>query len=297
MAARGRNTLVKAVSPEGFVGIAVDATEAVEEARRRHHTAPTATAALGRTMVSAILLTSFLKDTRNPRIAVKITGDGPLKVLAAEADTRGRVRGYVDPAGIHLPPEGGKLQVGKAIGQGIFSVRRRLPNGEIYTSTVPLVSGEIGKDLAFFLHQSEQVPSAVALGVYVGTHGEVLGAGGVLVYLFPETPEAVITRLEANIRKLHSVSRAIHEGLTASGLLEEALAGTTYYPVFEKPVRFDCWCSRDSAQMALWALPDSDLQELKAEGGAEVVCRFCRKIYRFQPEELETLLRLRKHQA
>ena len=280
--------------------VAADTTDVVEEARLRHGLSPTATAALGRAMTGALLLAQLLLKTPRERLTLRIEGTGPLGGLVAEADAFGHVRGYAKNPKAEVPlREDGKLNVGELVGPGVLRVDRSLPNGEIYTSTVPLVSGEIAEDLAHYLWQSEQIASAVLLGVRVHGEGEVEVAGGVAVQVMPGAPEEVVARLEANLAGLQGLTPLLKEkGL--EGTLEAIFQGLGYTPTDlralryaqnEIPVRFQCRCSREKALEALvFFTPEEREDMIVKDGGAEVVCHWCGEVYRFSPEEIRSLV-------
>ncbi|WP_105317001.1 Hsp33 family molecular chaperone HslO [Thermus tenuipuniceus] len=292
--------ILRGLAGEGHLRVvAADTSDVVEEARRRHGLSPTATAALGRAMTGALLLAQLLLKTPKERITLRIEGTGPLGGLVAEADAAGNVRGYVRNPRAEAPlREDGKLNVGELVGVGVLRVDRSLPNGEVYTSTVPLVSGEIAEDLAHYLWQSEQIPSAVLLGVRVKGEGEVEVAGGVAIQVMPDTPEEVLSRLEANLSGLSGITPLLREGLEAA--LERLLAGLGFertdlkalgYPLNEIPARFRCRCNRDKALEALVFFTPEEREDMIVEdGGAEVVCHWCGEVYRFSPEEIRSLV-------
>jgi len=293
--------ILRGLAGEGHLRVvAAETADVVEEARRRHGLSPTATAALGRAMTGALLLAQLLLKTPKERITLRLEGTGPLGGLLAEADPQGNVRGYVQnpQAEVPLRPDG-KLNVGELVGAGVLRVDRSLPNGEIYSSTVPLVSGEIAEDLAHYLWQSEQIPSAVLLGVRVKGEGEVEVAGGVAVQVMPEAPEEVLQRLEANLSGLAGLTPLLKErGL--EGTLEVLLAGLGFertdlralgYALNEIPARFRCRCSREKALEALvFFTPEEREDMIVKDGGAEVVCHWCGEVYRFSPEEIRSLV-------
>jgi molecular chaperone Hsp33 len=280
--------------------VAADTQDVVEEARLRHGLSPTATAALGRAMTGALLLAQLLLKTPKERLTLRIEGAGPLGGLVAEADALGNVRGYVKNPKAEVPlREDGKLNVGELVGAGVLRVDRSLPNGEIYTSTVPLVSGEIAEDLAHYLWQSEQIPSAVLLGVRVKGEGEVEVAGGVAVQVMPGAPEEVVGRLEANLSQFQGLTPLLKErGL--EGALEALFQGLGYTPTDlralgyaqnEIPARFRCRCTREKALEALvFFTPEEREDMIVKDGGAEVVCHWCGEVYRFSPEEIRSLV-------
>jgi len=280
--------------------VAAETTDIVEEARRRHGLSPTATAALGRAMTGALLLAQLLLKTPKERITLRMEGTGPLGGLVVEADALGNVRGYVQNPRAEVPlRQDGKLNVGELLGAGVLRVDRSLPNGEVYTSTVPLVSGEIAEDLAHYLWQSEQIPSAVLLGVRVKGEGEVEVAGGVAVQVMPGASEEAIGRLEANLAGIPGLTPLLREkGL--EGTLEVLLAGLGFartdlralgFLADEIPARFRCRCNREKALEALvFFTPEEREDMIVKEGGAEVVCHWCGEVYRFSPEEIRTLV-------
>ncbi len=286
--------LVRGLAGDGaFRVLAAETTDAVEEARRRHGLSPTATAALGRALTGAALLAFRLSKTPRERVTLKIEGEGPLGHLVAEAGVDGRVRGYVGHPEADVPlSEKGKLDAGRLIGPGELRVMRSLPNGEIYDSSVPLVSGEIAEDLAHYLLKSEQIPSAVLLGVRVSPEGPVEAAGGMVVQVLPGAPEEAIARLEENLKDLPGFSALLKEkGLT--GAVREVLKGLDFEPTDlgeGVQVRFACRCDREKARDSLRFFGPEELREMAEEGGAEVVCRWCGEVYRFSPEELRALI-------
>ena len=282
-----------------FRVLAADTTDVVEEARKRHNLTPTATAALGRALTGAALLAFLLSKTPKERVTLKIEGDGPLGHLVAEAGVDGKIRGYVGHPEADLPPtEAGKLDVGGLIGKGELRVMRSLPNGEIYDSSVPLVSGEIAEDLAQYLWKSEQIPSAVLLGVRVSPEGPVEAAGGMVIQVLPGASEEAIQKLEENLKNISGFSELLKEkGL--EGAVEEVLKGLGFELTSLKelgleeegiPVRFACRCDREKAKDSLKFFSPEELEEMAKEGGAEVTCRWCGEVYRFSPEEVRELI-------
>ena len=293
--------ILRGLAGEGDLRVvAAETTDVVEEARLRHGLSPTATAALGRAMTGALLLAQLLLKTPKERITLRVEGTGPLGGLVVEADAFGHVRGYVKNPRAEVPlREDGKLNVGELVGAGALRVDRSLPSGEVYTSTVPLVSGEIAEDLAHYLWQSEQIPSAVLLGVRVKGEGEVEVAGGVAVQVMPRAREEVLDRLEANLKDLPGLTPLLRErGL--EGALEALLAGLGFertdlralgYFQNEIPARFRCRCNREKALEALvFFTPEEREDMIVMDGGAEVVCHWCGEVYRFSPEEVRSLV-------
>lgn len=285
--------LVRAIGAGGNVrAFAAVTTTLADEARRRHDTWPTATAALGRALTATALLGATLKDP-NESLTLRVAGDGPLQGIICDADEQGQVRGYVNQPHVDLDrtPQG-KLNVGAAVGSGMLHVTRQLALEGIYTGSAELVSGEIGEDLAYYLTRSEQTPSAVGLGVRVDPDGSVVAAGGYLLQLLPATPDADRDRLEENLVNLGSVSLAVERGMTPEEILAAVLEGIDYQIRERRDLHFACRCSRERALGAIALLDDADLAALVEEDhGAELTCHFCNEVYRFTEEEIRAVRR------
>ncbi len=279
--------------------LAADTTDVVEEARRRHGTSPTATAALGRALTGAALLAFLLSKSPRERVTLIIDGDGPLGGLVAEAGVDGAVRGYAKNPGAEARlREDGKLNVGTLVGAGELRVIRALAGGEQFDSSVPLVSGEIAEDLAGYLWQSEQIPSAVLLGVRLAPAGHVEAAGGLVVQVLPDAGEEIVTRLEQNLAGMRGFTDLLAElGLEgAAGRVLEGLGlewtdlRSFGYADDAVPLRFACRCSREKALDALAFFGPAEREAMiREDGGAEVVCHWCGEVYRFSPGELMSL--------
>lgn len=272
-------------------------TRLCEEARRRHDTYPTATAALGRLLTAACMEGMNLKG--DDRLTIRIEGDGPLGPLVAVSRPDGQVKGYVAEPHVHLPlrPDG-KLNVGGAVGKGMLYIAKDLGLKEPYTGSVPLVSGEIAEDLTQYYAVSEQTPSVVALGVLVDVDHSVKGAGGFLVQLMPGATEDLIGKLEQNIAGLPAVSHFFAAGHSPEELLELVLQGFDCQILARQPLMFACDCSRTKLEEVLASLGTEELRALAEEqGGAEVRCHYCNEVYRFSPEDLSRLIREMKEEA
>ncbi len=282
--------LVRSLTKDGSIrGLAVVTTNLVEEARQRQDAWPTAAAALGRALTGAALLGAGLKTGQ--RLALKFEGDGPLKKILVEADSNGAVRGYVARPRVHLPPRNGKLDVAGALGRtGVLTVSKDLRLKEPYTGIVQLVSGEIAEDLAFYLVESEQVPSAVALGVYVETDGRVSAAGGFLIQTLPPMQEEVLEQLIGRIRGLPPVTDLLRGGRSPEDILA-TIYGQLPYRILEKyAVAWQCSCSRERVERALLTLGPAELQEMaRQEEATTVTCEFCGQEYLFTSAELDRL--------
>ncbi|RIH89616.1 Hsp33 family molecular chaperone HslO [Calidithermus roseus] len=292
--------LIRGLAAEGNLRVlAVESTDIVEEARQRHGLSETPTAALGRALTGGVLLAYLLSKTPKERIALHFQGDGPMGGPVVEAAPDGLVRGYVKNPTVELPlrPDG-KLNVGGVVGRGALKVARVLNNGELYESSLELVSGEIAEDLAHYLWQSEQIPSALLLGVRVHGQGEVQVAGGVVIQVMPGCPDEAISRLEANLAgRLSVTDLLLSKGL--EGTVQALMQGLDYEPTnlaavgFSEghiPVRFGCRCTRERATASLVYFTSQEREEMIAEdGGAEVVCHWCGHKYRITPEEIRSL--------
>jgi molecular chaperone Hsp33 len=283
--------LVKATAADKTVRAAVAVTTGLAEiARARHVTAPTASAALGRTLTAGLLLGSMLKEEE--RLSLQFIGNGPLRGILVDANSLGEVRGFVYHPRTHLPLRRGKLDVGGAVGHGTLTVIRSQPWGkEPYRSILPIVSGEIGQDIAHYLLHSEQVPSAVSLGVFVQPDETVTAAGGFVVQVMPGASGETIAQLETNVAQAQPVSQMVREGATPQEILTRILSGFGAVVVGEQSVRFACHCSTERVLGVLVALGRKEVEGLLAqEGRATVTCEFCNERYMVGRAELEALL-------
>ncbi len=279
---------------DGIRAVGVITTRLTEEARQRHQLSYVSTAALGRAMAAGLLLASGMKQPQS-RVNIRIKGNGPLTGLLVDAGLNGTVRGYVQNPKVELPPNAdGKLDVGGAIGQdGYLYVVRDVGYGYPYSSTVELVSGEIGDDVTHYLAVSEQTPSALALGVLVDSSG-VTAAGGLLIQVLPKAArdEALVATLEARISKLTGFTPLLMAGKTLPDIFTELLGdmGVNILPQTQM-VRFDCPCSRDRVLGALKMLGVSELEDMIVKDkGAEAICDFCNEVYWINDKGLEQLI-------
>ncbi len=275
---------------ESVLAVAACTTGVVEEARRRHGTYPTATAALGRLLTAGLLLGSTVKDRE--RLSLEICCEGPLKRIMVTTTGKGQVRGFVAQPFTDLPLRSGKLDVGGAIGSGILCVIRTHPSDrESYRSITKLVSGEVGKDITYYLATSAQIPSSVGLGVFVAADGRVGAAGGFMIQMLPGAEESAASAIEQNVASIGSVSRLVRNGMGPVEILALLLRGFEFTLREEFPVRFACGCDRDRVLGALAALGAEDLKGLVQEGkGADVKCEFCGALYQIGGDEVTLLL-------
>ena len=270
----------------------ITARDMVERARQIHRTLPVATAALGRTLMAASMMGNQLKED-NGSVTLRIKGDGPLGGITAVADSAGNARGYVVNPAVDLPLKGpAKLDVGSAVGRdGSLTVIKDLNLKEPYVGTVPLVSGEIAEDITSYFAESEQIPTACALGVLVDVDQSVLCAGGYLIQLLPGVDDAAISAIERGIARVGPVTEALRGGLDARGLVEQVLSEFELEELSAEPVEYRCYCSRDRVTRALISMGREELEALiREQGRAELTCQFCDKVYHYTKEELEGLL-------
>lgn len=283
------DSIIKAMLKEDPVlVVSLTSTETVERARQIHDTLPTATAALGRVISGALLLASTLKD--NQKVTLQIKGDGPIREIIAEADYLYRVRAYIKRPHIHLGLKDGKLDVGRAIGQGFINVIRDLGLREVYQSSIPLQTGEIATDLAYYLNISEQIPSAVSLGVYVERDNSVKAAGGFMIQRLPGARDEVISFIERKLSNVKTVSSMILDGLTNLKIIEEAV-GLPVEILDEREVTYYCPCSKERVLDAIAALGKEEILEILNKGeDLEVRCRFCGNVYEITIDDVKLIL-------
>lgn len=287
--------LIRATAADnGIRAVGVITTNLTEEARQRHNLSYVATAALGRTMTAGLLLASSMKK-EGSRVNLRIEGNGPLGTIFIDAGLDGTVRGYVQHPHVELPPNAkGKLDVGGAVGKdGFLYAIRDVGYGYPYSSTVELISGEIGDDVAHYLVTSEQTPSALLLGVFVGADG-VTAAGGLLLQILPKAArdESLVELLESRISHLSGFTPLMREGKSLNDIMQELL-GDLDLVIFPETqmVRFDCRCSFDRVLGALKLLGEAELQDMiEKDEGAEATCQFCGEVYQATETQLNQLI-------
>ncbi|AFZ53690.1 Hsp33 family molecular chaperone HslO [Cyanobacterium aponinum] len=287
--------LIRATAADGGIrAVGVITTKAVQEARDRHKLSYVATAALGRAMSSGLLLVSNMKK-EGSRVNIKIKGNGPLGGLLVDARLDGTVRGYVSNPFVELPPnEKGKLDVGGAVGkEGYLYVVRDMGYGYPYSSTVELISGEVGEDIAHYLGTSEQTPSALLVGVFVGKQG-VTASGGILLQVLPKAAEdpQLVETLESRVSQLTGFTPLLRQGKTLPDIFTDLLGdfGLNIFPEIQM-VRFDCGCSFDRVLGALKMLGTDELADMiEKDGGAEATCQFCGEVYHANVDHLHDLI-------
>ncbi len=290
---QGNDYLVRAMLGDNQARLfALRTTDVVREAATNHQMTPVAAAALGRALTMGLVLGAMLKGEET--ISIQIKGDGPLMGIVLSANSRGEVKGYVGNPRVELPArEDGKLDVGAAVGKGNLYVIRDLGLKEAYQGTVPLQTGEIGEDFAYYFTNSEQVPSAVGLGVLVGTDGLPLASGGIIVQLLPDAinDEQFISALEERLSKMAAVSSVFAQEQSVEQIVESIFSGIPIRFIDKQAVKFLCDCSWERFEEALVTLGAEELQEL-VDGGEtiETICHFCSKRYQFTVDQLKSVL-------
>ena len=267
-------------------------TEMVETAREHHNTSPVATAALGRLLTAGAMMGSMMKGEKDV-LTLQIKAGGPLQGITVTADSQGNVKGYVGNPDVCIPANSkGKLDVAGAVGPGFLTVIKDMGLKEPYSGQVMLQTCEIAEDLTYYFATSEQVPSAVGLGVLMNKNNTVRQAGGFIVQLMPFAEEDVISRLEQNVQKINSVTNLLEEGHTPESLLEKVLEGFDVQINEKMDTRFHCNCSKERVEKALISIGRKELNEMIQEGKPiEMNCHFCNTNYNFTVEELKEILR------
>ena len=286
--------LVRGMSMDGFVKcVAIRSTELVRRGAQIHGTTPNATAAFGRTLTAASMMGNMQK-VENGSMTHQIRGGGPIGTITVVSDPKGNVRGCVTEPRVKLVEKyPGKLDVGATVGtDGTITVIRDLQMKEPYIGSTPLVSGEIGDDVTAYFAQSEQTPTACALGVLVDRDQSVKVAGGYLIQLLPGAPDEVIDKLEEGIRKAGAVTAMLDAGMTPEDMLGQVMGDLGVLFLETEEVSYQCYCSRQRVERALVSLGREELTEIMEEGKAfPVECQFCDTVYSFTPEDIQKILK------
>jgi molecular chaperone Hsp33 len=270
---------------------AIRSTELTAEAREIHHTFPVVTAALGRLLSAGAMMGSMMKG-ENDKLTLQMKGDGPIAQMTVTADSHGNVKGFPANPSVDIPlKRAGKLDVGGAVGKGVFTVIMDLGLKEPYNGQVEIQTGEIGDDLAYYFTVSEQTPSAVGLGVMVDTDSSVKHAGGFIIQMMPDVAEETIEALEAKLNGADPVTTMMDKGMSPEDILEYYLGDLGLNITEKLPVRYYCGCSKETVAGALATISTDDLKEMINDGEEiEVKCYFCNSAYRFSTEELEEMM-------
>ena len=287
-----KDLLTKAVTRNGYIRIyAVNTKNIVQAAQTYHKTLPLATAALGRLITGAVIMGSMMKE-EDASITLQLHGDGPLGRVLAVANAKGQVKGYVENPLADLPLNRvGKIDVGGGVGGGYLSVVKDLKLKEPYIGQVPLQSGEVGDDLAFYFAQSEQVPSMVALGVLVDRDYTVKQAGGFIVQIMPDCDEFNLKKFEKAAEGITSVTALLDKGLSNEELIHHVMKDFEVDILETVPVDYVCDCCDERMRRAIVSLGKKEIEDIiKEQGEAEIVCQFCNKAYNYDKKDLEKML-------
>lgn len=274
---------------------AISSTHLVAEARERHRTLPVVTAALGRLLSAGAIMGSMMKGDQDI-VTISLKGDGPAGYITVTADSHGHVKGFPGNPNVDIPRKyAGKLDVGAAVGRGLLTVSYDLGLKEPYSGQVEIQTGEVAEDLAYYFTVSEQLPSAVGLGVMVDTDSSVKHAGGFIVQLLPDAPEDVIELLEKKLANLEPVTTMMEQGMTPEEMLLHIFEGVDIEFTERHDVKFYCDCSKEKVKRALAAISDKDLQDIvNDDEDIEVKCFFCNTAYKFSIADIKDILSSRK---
>ncbi|HEP1183192.1 TPA: Hsp33 family molecular chaperone HslO [Streptococcus pyogenes] len=283
--------IIKSIAQSGaFRAYVLDSTETVALAQEKHNTLSSSTVALGRTLIANQILAANQKG--DSKITVKVIGDSSFGHIISVADTKGHVKGYIQNTGVDIKKTAtGEVLVGPFMGNGHFVTIIDYGTGNPYTSTTPLITGEIGEDFAYYLTESEQTPSAIGLNVLLDENDKVKVAGGFMVQVLPGASEEEVARYEKRLQEMPAISHLLASKNHVDALLEAIYGDEPYKRLSEEPLSFQCDCSRERFEAALMTLPKADLQAMIDEDkGAEIVCQFCGTKYQFNENDLEALI-------
>ncbi len=283
------DSLERVISQSGnFFGVACNTTKLVTEACRRHDVGPLAAAALGRALTGAALLAALLKD--NQSVFLKFEGNGPLKKIITEAGYDGWVRGYVADPHAEVPLRNGLIDVAAGLGRaGFLTVVKDIGNNRKYPGTIQLYTSEIGEDLAYYLSQSEQTPSAIALAIHLEKDGTIGASGGFLIQSLPPADETVLSRLEKEIAAMPPLSKLLLEGKSPAAILSLLFNKVPHKKIGLWTLTYSCSCNQEKMEGAFFSLGEEDIRQLiEKEEGVEVHCEFCRQSYDSAKKNLKT---------
>ncbi len=280
-------TLKKFMSHVDMVKITcIDSTDIVEEARKIHSLNPTPTAALGRVLTMAAMMGKDTKE-ENTKLTIQIIGNGPLGSILVTTNSTGDVKGYVsNPFAEANLKENGKLNVSAIVGEGELRIIKDLGIGDPYVGTVPLQTGEIAEDFTYYYAKSEQIPTAIALGVLVNQDGSVKKAGGYMLQALPDTPEQILELIEKRIDESKSITDMLENGMSLEEIATYISDDLNTRELEEYNVNWNCDCSRERMERAIFSMNKKDIEELAEDENTEVVCQFCNSKYNFSKDEI-----------
>ena len=288
-----KDYLVRGMTMDSFVKVvAIRSTEIVSRAAQIHGTTPNATAAFGRALTAGAMMGNMQK-VENGSMTLQIRGGGPIGTITVVSDPEGNVRGCVTEPKVPLVEKfPGKLDVGATVGtDGTLTVIRDLQMKEPYIGSTPLISGEIGDDVTAYFAQSEQTPTACALGVLVDRDQSVKVAGGYLVQLLPGAPDEIIDALEEGIKRAGAVTKMLEAGMTPEDILGQVCGALGVVFMETTEVSYKCYCTRERVESALISLGRQELEEIRADGKPfPVECQFCDTVYEFTPADIDEIL-------
>ena len=282
--------LIKAYGFNGTVRIyTAVTTNLVAHAQEIHDLWPTSAAALGRLLTNSVIMGAMYSDDQE--LTIRVVGDGPIGEMVATTTSYGEVRGYVSNPHVFLQYNSGKLNVGQAVGNGFIHVTKDLKIRDMFTSSAEIQTGEIAEDFAYYFTVSEQIPSAVGLGVLVNDDNKILSSGGFILQVMPGCKEETITQIENNIKNLMPVSEMVKKGYTPEDMMNE-ITNNDYQFLQKLPLKYYCNCTREKFEKGLISLGKVQLEEIiTADKKIETVCHFCNTKYNFNEKNLQKLLK------
>lgn len=285
-----KDYLVKAYAFDGTVRIyAARTTNLVSHAQKIHDLWPTSTAAFGRLLTSSVIMGAMYKGDQ--KLTIRVEGNGPIGGMVATTNAHGEVRGYVGNNHVFLQYNSGKLNVGQAVGDGFIHVTKDLQVRNMFTSSAQIQTGEIAEDFAYYFTASEQIPSAVGLGVLVNEDNSVLSSGGFILQVMPGCKEETLLKIEKVLKEIKPVSQMIEEGYTPEDIIKD-IAKDDYQLLEELDLKYSCDCNRDRFEKGLISLGTEELKKLRDEDeDVEVVCQFCTEKYIFNNDDLNQLIK------
>jgi molecular chaperone Hsp33 len=284
-----KDYLIKAYGFKDSVRIyTANTTNLVNEAQKIHDLWPTSAAAFGRLLTQSVIMGAMYK--KDQELTIRVESDGPINGMVTIADANGNVRGYVNNPHVFLQYNTGKLNVGQAVGNGFIHVTKDLKIRDTFTSSSPIQTGEIAEDFAYYFTTSEQIPSAVGLGVLVNDDNSIIASGGFILQVMPGCKEEILTQIEERLSTLKPVSEMIQEGYTPEDMMT-AITGDDYKLLETLEIGYKCNCTKEKFEKGLISLGPDELESiLKEDKQIETICHFCNTKYHFDENEIESLI-------